>query len=141
MGSGWPWNDVGSVVNIRARFATGLTFSTHSFMSALHSSRSPPYSGPPLFVEVQEDVGSTLPVPMMGVDREVGVDVEEATSGRLVKTPALERGVSDEVLHAEELTDELHEARRIEVFEDALQRQSPRVVGSVLLNLRSLTWR
>ena len=36
---------VASVEKIRARLATGLTFWTHSFMSALQNSMSPPYSG------------------------------------------------------------------------------------------------
>ena len=45
IGSGWPWNESRSVVKISARLATGETFSSQRFMSALHISSSPPYSG------------------------------------------------------------------------------------------------
>ena len=96
--------------------------------------------GFPILIEVQQDVGSTLPGPIMGMDGEIGMDVEEAAPRRLVEASPFERGIGDKVVHAEELADELYEAGRIEFLEDALQRGSPRL-GSVLLNLRSLTWR
>ena len=43
-----------------------------------------------------------------------------------MEAPSLERWVGDQVLDAEQLTYELHEARRIQPFEDALERWSPR---------------
>ena len=69
---------------------------------------------------------ATLPASIVGMDCEIGMDVEEAASGRLVKASALKRRIWDQVVNAKELTYELYEPRRIELVEYALQCGSPR---------------
>ena len=82
--------------------------------------------GLPILVEVEQEVGPTLPGAVVGMDGEVGMDIEEPAPGRLVETSSFEGGIGDEIVDAQKVADEGHEARGVELLEDRPQGRSPR---------------
>ena len=78
------------MVNITARFATGLTFWTHSFHVGAPELEITSVVGLPAFVQVEDEVGPTLPVPVMRMHCEVGVDIQKAAASRLVQPSSFE---------------------------------------------------
>ena len=98
MGSGCPWKESASLVKITARLPMGATTVSHRAMSVLQNRDPRRTPGAALSFQVEQEVHATAPVPMAGMHREIGMDVQEPAGDRLVQAPSLEGLVDQQVL-------------------------------------------
>jgi hypothetical protein len=79
----------------------------------------------PVLVEVEEQVHPPTPVPVLRVNREVGVDVEEAPRHRLVEPTSVQGFVDVEVRDSGELSQRADEIGRIQPLGYRSERETP----------------
>ncbi len=85
----------------------------------------PAVLGPPVVVQIEQEVDPALPVPVLWVDGVIGVDVEVAARRRLVEAPAFETRVGKQPLDPGELFEEPNKLRRVQLVENRPQRRPP----------------
>ena len=76
----------------------------------------------PFFVEIDQDVDPALPVAVMGMDGEVGVNIKIAAAGGLVDTASLQAIVLLKVLDTRELAEEFQEFGGVQLVDRAFDR-------------------
>ena len=70
-------------------------------------------AGFPPLVQVEDEIGTTLPIPVVRVHREVCVDIQKAAASRLVQPSAFERRVFDQVIFPKQAADVPNKARGV----------------------------